>query len=959
MVINLLLFPSLSHDAIAKNTASTNDQSTAVNSGQVLRIALMEDNPPFSLLLPNGKPAGLYVDIWEAWSEETNIPIIFVPGAYDENIATLKKGGADFHAGLFVSKKREEWAEFSLPIDEVVTGLFFNGSLPVKNKLEQLEGKKIGVGLGSFQEDFLKRNYPQLTIVSYKKLDDTVYELLNGKVDAVVSEAPFMNARLSRLGIEGAFSMAKDLVHTNTTHALIPKRNKMLVSIINQGIRKISISKMIEFEKKWMPEYQPFYERFASTFVHSLSIDEQAWLSKNNIFRMGIDSFSSPFEFVDKNNRYAGITADFMNILANQLNLTMMPQYGNSRSQVLEKVKEKQLDIIPAITASSQREQFFNFTDSYISFPNVIVTQKDSLFVQQLDDLSGRKVGVSRGFDIAQLLASRHPDLDLVIVETVAQGLELLDKGEMAAFVGNLAVITHELREDKLQSLKVAAFTPYKNELSIAVRKGLEPLVPILNKALANISDKQRIEITNKWLALQINLGTDVMTIAKWALPILSILTFIIIYVTRANRKLQFEISERKKVEISLEAAKNKAEKANKAKDEFLANMSHELRTPMNAVVGMSYLLSRAGLTEKQEQLNATLNSSASSLLLLIDDILDLSKVEAGKLKLELRPFKLSELISHLEKQIKFFIKDKKIRLEIKIDEEVPEVLVGDSVRLGQVLLNVMNNAAKFTEEGAIELIAKVQSQTQKDVELVFSISDTGIGMNQEQKSKIFDTYCQADSSTTRKYGGTGLGLAICKNLCLLMKGDIWADSEEGVGSQFYFTIKCDLSQSSVIQITESEQSEKNAAKDKIADLNNDVNRQLEILRGKKVLLVDDNPVNLAIEKSILKKVGVQVDTKINGRLAIQAVKDCTYDAIIMDIQMPVMDGLEATRVIRQDMGLINIPIIALSANTMKSDIQKSMTVGMNAHIGKPVNVDLLISQLAKEIAQSSLACRG
>jgi CheY-like chemotaxis protein/nitrogen-specific signal transduction histidine kinase/HPt (histidine-containing phosphotransfer) domain-containing protein len=388
----------------------------------------------------------------------------------------------------------------------------------------------------------------------------------------------------------------------------------------------------------------------------------------------------------------------------------------------------------------------------------------------------------------------------------------------------------------------------------------------------------------------------------------------------------------------ALMQAKNTAEAASRAKSEFLANMSHEIRTPMNGVLGVADLLLQADIPDKQRELVRTIRASGKNLLYIINDILDFSKIEAGKLELEYINFDLRELIDGIYDLFSSKASEKGLTMVSQVQEDVLKIVHGDPVRLRQILTNLIGNAIKFTDHGSVQLFTRLEEQKDGVCVLRFEVHDTGIGITAKQKEGIFDTFSQADSSTTRKYGGTGLGLTISRQLVELMDGKIAVTGEPGNGACFWFTVALQVPVDQETAFFDYKQGQKKEL--------SDISRF-----DCRVLLAEDNITNQIVAEGMLELFGCKVDLATNGKEAVKAVRDQKYDLILMDCQMPELDGYSATGEIREFEKLTggdHLPIVALTAHAMSGDRERCISVGMDDYLSKPLGQDQLGAVLEK-----------
>ncbi|WP_223034249.1 ATP-binding protein [Hanstruepera marina] len=516
-------------------------------------------------------------------------------------------------------------------------------------------------------------------------------------------------------------------------------------------------------------------------------------------------------------------------------------------------------------------------------------------------------------------------------IQSAKLGINYKEKRNISFRLRNYDVLFRAQEATRQYKNALTTYTHY-NKLNDSVAQ-LRNSQEVLRKELGFQFEKQRLadslSLEQKRLESELSLQSEIseQKATKNILIGLGILAALLVF------GLYYRLKHIRKTQKIIQKEKEKAQASERAKHQFLANMSHEIRTPMNAIKGMTDILLRRKPRKDQTEYLDGIKQSSDSLLVIINDILDISKIEAGKIELEHEPFSVSELINNVQTIMHFKAEEKGLQLKKKLPSE--EITVkGDATRLKQILINLIGNAIKFTVKGMVTTTVNPKEENGK-LNLHFTVSDTGIGIDQDRIDKIFKSFEQAYSDTTRKFGGTGLGLSISKKLVELHNGKIWVESEKGKGSVFHFTIPYEISEVGE-QATKPTASESNIARQ---------------LKGIKVLLVEDNQFNAVVAQEELEDAieSVEVEVAENGAIAVDKVKSSDYDAILMDVQMPIMNGYEATKTIRNfKNGKAKTPIIAMTANVLKDEVDKCYEAGMDDFIGKPFDTDELLQKIYK-----------
>ncbi len=502
----------------------------------ILTIVGVEDTLPYSFSLPNGTPSGLSIEFWKLWSETNNIPIRIILVSLEEGLQLIRNKNT-LHAGLFKNEQRKQWADFSLPILNVQTGIIYNRSINKNSKLRELNGIKVSTYSSSYQESYIRKNYPNLELSTFENLDEGINQLLGNDVQAVVAELPTINAELAKMGLSGVFVISEEVIALNDVYGVIAKGQPELLAKINTGIENIPIDMINELGKKWLPTLKPFFSDNAS--LASLTLAERKWLQQLPPLSLSIELDWHPYEYINHKGEYSGLSADYIDYIEKSLSVTIEVDKNYNWVESLTAIEDNKIDLISAISRTTERAKVMLFTEPYFSAATVLVSRKNGFNADSLASLKGRTIGIPIENALSTYIAADYPEITIIIVDSTVIGLKKLNEGKFDAFINDISIVNHVINNEQLSNLIITGFSPYQLNITMAIRTELEPLVGILNKVFLNITEKEKAAIANNWLSVRVNTGTELSTIILWVLPIVSFLILIILIFIRLNRRFK------------------------------------------------------------------------------------------------------------------------------------------------------------------------------------------------------------------------------------------------------------------------------------------------------------------------------------------------------------------------------------------------------------------------------------
>ena len=1097
LTFKFLMVIFLSLNGHAQDTVNINESKITFSLEEIKwiennpSITFGADNawPPFEFTYNGKTHRGISADFLKLVNQRTGLNIQVEIGKWPEIVKKVQAKQLDGYSCALNTDERRKYLHFTKSYMDVESGIIVKKTNKDIHTIKDLKLKKVAVSKGSYSHEWLISTHPNISLHVVNSDEEGLKAIRFNKADAFI----------------GNILVAKYIMHEKMIHSLkivytvnetkkgisfaVQKESIILLGIIDKVLNSISFEEKQVILDKWNKSY--IKKRKKVIF----SKKENAWMSENPIVKFS-ESNWEPMSII-KNGQMKGIMYEYLRKISDETKIDFKYIHSNSWPEVIEKFKEREIDIIPGVGASSYESSLGLTTNAYANFPFVLVTKNTESFTNSIDEIEEKKkiIAVPKYWTSYNYLIEEKPNIKIIATDTIYEALDLVKNGKAFAFLGHMAVGMHYVGTHYSNTLHIAGKVSYDFNHKILLQNNNTILVGIMNKVFASMSEKEHLDIKNKWLHVQVKEAKD-YTLFYQLLSLLFLLSIATIY---WNRKLSKQIEERKIIENILvtekenfkilfeessngnlilcdgkfiecnmaavnmlglqnksellnskpddwspfiqadgesssdkakqmiekclendshdfewiivdkknqefwidvgltkityegkvsiyvvwhninkqkelqyelekqnhrlnkilkvsdkqqvellrlnekfENAKHNAENANKAKSEFLANMSHEIRTPMNAIIGFTELLNEQISEPRLKSYVKTIHSAGNTLLTLINDILDLSKIESGKISIHKTPTNIFHLSDELSAMFMMNIRKKGLDFLVEIDEKIPQSLLIDEIRLRQVLLNLIGNAVKFTEHGFIKL--KIEAfnidEHNSKIDIEVRVQDSGIGIAQDQVDRIFNEFEQSEGQDNRKFGGTGLGLSISKRLCEMMDGKISVESIQGQGSTF----KVHLYNIDISSVMNEKRVEKELS----------LNTRKIVFKKAKVLVVDDIENNRDLILRNFEETNISVITAVNGLEAIEMYTKEKPDLILMDIRMPVMNGYEAADEIKK---LSEVPIVALTASVMEDEYEILKRKNFDAYLRKPVLRNDLFLELSNflEFEQMSI----
>ncbi|MGJ8694442.1 MAG: ATP-binding protein [Thalassotalea sp.] len=917
------------------------------NSRGVITIGLLDQATINANVGGNFEQVNQFVsEYWQAWGfkQQQEIQLVYLSG--QQMFPALAAGQIDV-VGLTTITGADPDNFYSIPYARFKQRIFKQLHGNDKSKT-QLAIHSPRTSTLSFLTADVERDY----------FDDIDAMLANYQdYDALYSIRPWvLEAKLRELKLINEFYINTDEAPDIYFHFATRKTDRALMAQINDGLRGVSKTQALQWQQQFIHADENKFSFTLGDYIQNLSEPEKQFIIAHNhltypIFTAGFPPYIINKSFINIKER--GLTMDVLNHITNKTGLIFNSTSVNGMRDGATKLKNNEVDFFAISLKNSQNAAKLLYSNTYFNSNFSLVFRHDYPLKGSLDSLDNEVIAVIEGFSATGYLQQQLPTGTIKQFNTVNDAISAVAKGDANAYIGESLNNAYIIKHGKLSNLTSVPFNDFmaKAELAFASKAENTSLITLFNRTLNSLSETEADNMYAVWSKTAFSDASakkevqDAYQKASMvlALVILSAILLLRFYIRQNN----FRKASQREVEQALavaQAARKAAEHSAQTKINFLARMSHEIRTPMNGILGMAESLTFTSLTDVQKGYLSTLTDSADNLLVLLNDILDFAKMDAGKLTLESQSVNIAELAELVLNAVRHIEKEKNIRLALSLDKALHQRYFTDPFRLTQVLNNLISNAIKFTEQGEIGLvISLVERNSENDNTydtIKINVNDTGIGISAKQQKQLFSPFIQADSAVTRKYGGTGLGLSICQEIVSAMGSKIEIESAPNVGSDFYFL----LTLKQAVSVTPKKERRKQPRQvlatetDKFSQLN--------------VLMAEDNLVNIKVLSAQLERLNITADVAENGQEALNLFKEKKYHIVLSDCHMPILDGYELAGILAQQKQQ-NIPwLIAITADALEGTADKCIAAGFDDYIAKPCTQETVNNKLHHALRQ-------
>ena len=904
-----------------------------------LRVATKHDWAPIDVYTYEGQFRGLSGDYLHLIERRLNLRFEYTSmPTLQDGLQALRDGRADIVPSVARTPKREAFMRFTEPYLDVPNVYLARRGVGAVGAEHSLAGMRVAVERGYAVIGTLQERHPQAKIVEFDDSAQALQGVSNDAADVYLGALPtttFLVEKLLLTNLEIRGPMHSEL---SALSFGVAADNEMLQQIFNLALHTITLAERQEIHRRWVP---------LSTLLAApavplrLSAKELKFIKQLPALRLGYDEAHYPYTFRDAQGGFNGMAADYLTLMARRVGLDTGAARGGPWAEVLRAAKDGQVDLLLAVADNEERRRDFLFIGPWASTPAVLIALKDRGPLIDIRQLQGKRVGVLASGQHAFLLAKNHPEVTRVEYPTRDGLLTAVARGEVDASFSNLSFAVPKLQEGLGATMKIAGIFPELNsDLYFAVRRDQPQLAALLQRALGSVSDAERAAIASRWAVLNVDTGPSAGQLMRAALPFAAALLLALAVSLLWGLRLRREVRRTRAAEAALATARDHAESLARARQDFITTASHEIRTPVNAVIGALDHLRRQPEGAQRDELMALAQRSAAMLAEFVNNLLDLSKSDAGKLTIHPESADLHSVLLEPVDTLRQTALGKGLSLSLQVDPQLAPRLLLDSMRIRQIVLNLVSNALRFTSVGGVQIDARVVAEDAQSQTLQLSVTDTGCGIDAQALPQLFEAYVQAhpqahpqahsqaharaDSplgvAATRQ-GGTGLGLQLCKRLAEAMGGSIALTSEVGRGTTVCVQMRL---------------------------LRAPVGPALPagpLASDRRVLIAEDDRVQQIILAAAFEARGFQVDVADDGVQALALWRRHRHALVLTDCRMPLLDGYGFARALRAETGGTDVLLVGTSADIDDGDA--ALAAGMDRLLQKPLSAEAVADLLA------------